>query len=494
MKRLTIPLCLLLLRSVCAATKTIASSSRASSSNDRDAKYQADPTSSGIISTAAGVFGTSPAAEKLAIGKRILDPQGIILDKENNLFIACYLDNMIYKVTASSGIITTVAGTGVASYSGDGDQATSATLHRPRGIALDTAGNIFIADTGNSRIRKVTVSTGVITTLAGDGKDSGEEVKDNVAATSISLSNPRDVAVDASGNIFIADTGHQRIRKVAASTGMITTIAGTGNFADKEQKSTSATEYYLPTPYGVTLDTSGNVFIADISCDCIFKVTVSTGVISIVAGTGVGGELSGGYNGDDILATAAKLNYPTKVAIDASGNMFIADSNNYRIRKVTASTGIISTVAGTGTLGTTSEGDGGSATLASLAWPYGIVVDSAGNIYFSISSFVVNLVKKVTYSDATPSAPVTPAPTLTLAPSSPVASTPTASIPSAPVVTPSTSTSTAPAPSAFSSSKAPSAPSSTATQSSSTAHMAQAFHLAMILLSSTLVLYLCRDT
>ena len=208
------------------------------------------------------------------------------------------------------------------------------------------------------------MSTGVITTLAGDGKDSGEEVKDNVAATSISLSNPRDVAVDASGNIFIADTGHQRIRKVSAATGMITTIAGTGNFADTAQKSTIATEYSLPTPYGVILDASGNVFIADISCDCIFKITVNTGLISIVAGTGVGGDLAGGYNGDNILATAAKLNYPTMVAIDASGNMFIADSENYRIRKVTASTGIITTVAGTGTLGTTSEGDGGSATLA----------------------------------------------------------------------------------------------------------------------------------
>ena len=504
MNHQTILLWSLLLHSVCAATMTIASSSSASSC-DKNAKYHASSTSPGIITTVAGVGGVpsiveDPASEGVpAISKKLLLPNGVTLNNENNLFIACTGYNKIYKVTTSSGIITTVAGTGVQSYSGDGGQATSATLYFPRGVALDTTGNIFIADTYNNRIRKVTVSTGVITTVAGDGKLI-VNIKNNVAATT-SIYQPSDLAIDASGNIFFIDFKNELIRKITASTGMITTFAGSGTTGDRSRKSTIATETRLPGPMGVTVDAFGNVFIADATLDCVFKVIVSTGIISIVAGM----EKANGYNGDNILATAAKLNDPTGVAFDASGNMYITDSDNFRIRKVTASTGIITTVAGTGTPGNSLEGDGGSATLASISPDVGLAIDSVGNIYFSMGSIIISVVKKVTYSETTPSASVTPAPAVTPAPLSPVASTPTASIPSAPApaVTPSTANSMAPGPGvttpyspSSSSSKAPTTPSSTGSQSSSTTHIAtiQAFHLAIILLISMLTLYLCRDT
>ena len=483
-----------------AATETFVSSKTATSSNDKNAKYQEDSTSSGIISTVAGykINGEGSVADGVAAtSKQLLSPDGLALSTENNLFIAGTNDNKIWKVTASSGLITTIAGTGVGSFSGDGGQATSSTLSGPRSVCLDTTGNIYIADTLNRRIRKVTVNTGVITTVAGGGYTSGGGV-----ATAALFFGPLSVAVDTAGNIFFSEKIVNKIYKVTVSTGMLTTIAGADTYSPDVVIATKYSIYGLD---GITLDTSGNIFFAGgASNSFVYKITASTGLVSIVAGTG-SFYSSAGYNNDNILATKAQLNSPVSVAVDASGNIFITDAANYRIRKVSASTGIITTVAGTGVAGNSpSQGDGGSATLASFTDASGIVVDSVGNIYFSDS--FQNVVKRVTFSGTTPSVSVTPAPAVTPSPPSPVASTPRISTPSAPAATPSTSTSTAPAPStpttqtaptpsaSSSSSKAPSAPSSTASQSSATTHIAQAFHLSMALLSSLLVLYLYRDT
>ena len=406
---------LLLFFLACALPKTTTSLSTTTTSHDNDTFYQANSISIGILSTVAGFMyegnglpGGSSRDNCLALHKRLFQVRGIAIDKEGNLFIASAGESKIYKVTASSGRITAVSGALERGFSGDGGQATLAQINNPNGVTLDTSGNIFIADTHNSRIRKVTVSTGVITTVAGNG--AGFVINDNVAARSASLNMPRDVAVDASDNIFIADTGNGRIRKVTASTGMITTIAGTGNPIDAfPRKDTAvATEYYLHQPSGVTLDTFGNIFIAGDFDPCIFKVTVSTGNISIVAGTGPSsgplGCFTSGYNGDDILATTAKLSGPTQVALDSLGNMFIADERNSRIRKLTASTGLITTVAGTGVCarGSTSEsdGNGGSATLADLWTPSGVAVDTFDNFYFSDN--YPDVVKKVTYIKVAP--------------------------------------------------------------------------------------------
>ena len=528
MNGLAVLLWSLLFCSVCATIKALTSSSTAIASHHKNAKYQESSPSSGILSTVAGykTVGEGSDVDGVpATSKRIRSPRGMTVDKEGNQFIAAYGDNKILKVTASSGIITTVAGTGVVGDTGDGGQATSATLRYSIAVALDTPGNIYIADTENHRIRKVTVSTGVITTVAGNGNKG--YVSDNVAATSTSLSIPRDLAVDAAGDIYIADSGNRRIRKVTTSTGIITTIAGTGTFFGKTD---IATKYYLLTPSGVALDSAGNVYIAGSESDpCVFKVTVSTGIISVVAGTGPLFDGNAGYNGDEILATKAQLNRPERVAFDASDNMFISDDSNYRIRRVSASTGIITTVAGTGEMDwqgfgrSAYDGDGGSAISMSTYGSKGLAVAASGDFYFCNALY--DVVKKVTYTTGTPSTSVTAAPAVTPAPSSPIGTTPTVSpssssssssdnIPStataptpspsspssssssssAPAVTPSTpSTATAPTPSASSPSisKAPSTSSTTGSQSSATTHVAQTLHVTMILLSSLLILHLC---
>jgi trimeric autotransporter adhesin len=451
----------LLLCSVCATIKTLASSSTAIKSHHKNAKYQESSPSSGILSTVAGYKTRGEGSDAdgiLATSKKLGSPQGITVDKEGNTFIAASEDNKIYKVTASSGIIITVAGGGE-SYSGgngngDGGQATTATLNLPCAVALDTTGNVYIADTGNMRIRKVTVSTGVITTVAGGGYSAYGS--DNVEATSTSLNFPRDVAVDATGNIFIVDTFNGLIRKVTAGTGIITTIAGSGSSAGPSGvRGDIANKYYLYQPSGVALDSAGNVYIAGGYYDsCVFKVTVSTGIISVVAGTGPYSNGTAGYNGDDILAKKALLFSPRQVAFDASDNMFINDALNRCIRRVSASTGIITTVAGRGSAFSVSpyDGDGGSAILQPIYTPSGLAVAANGDFYFS--SFGYNVVKKVTYTTGSPSSSVTTAPAVT------------------PAVTPSTS-------------------STTESQSSATTHVAQTLYVTMILLSSLLILHLC---
>jgi alpha-tubulin suppressor-like RCC1 family protein len=270
--------------------------------------------------------------------------------------------------SAAAGYITTSAGTGTASYNGDNITATTAQLNYLRGVAVDSAGNIYIADSYNHRIRKV--SGGVITTVAGTGTAGYNG--DSIAATSAQLNNPYGVAVDGAGNIFIADISNNRVRKV--SGGVMTTVAGTGT-AGYNGDGITATSAQLNGPYGVAADSSGNVYIAEINSHRVRKV--SGGIITTVAGTG-----TAGYNADGITATTAQLNSPHGVATDVSGNLYIADSLNNRIRIVAG--GIISTVAGTGTAGY--GGDNGQATAALLRSPYGVAFDSVGNLYISDTS------------------------------------------------------------------------------------------------------------
>jgi trimeric autotransporter adhesin len=496
----------LLLCSVCATNKTLASSITAIASHYKNVKYQESSPSSGILSTVAGYktrFNGSVVDGVPATSKQLNDPKGLAVDKDGNFFFAD--SHKILKVTASSGIITKVVGKGVYGYSGDGGQATLATLYTPCAVALDTSGNIYIADSGNNRIRKVTVSTGVITTVAGNGNEG--YVSDNVAATSTSLNDPQDVAVDAIGDIFIADSGNRRIRKVTASTGIITTIAGPGSSRDSDGvRSDIATECYLWKPDGVAVDSAGNVYIASgYSDSCVFKVTVSTGIISVVAGI----DLALGVLGDDednILATKALLSYPKQIAFDASDNMFINEIGGIRIRRVSASTGIITTVAGTGTVRANYlspyDGDGGSATLVSIHFTNGLAVAANGDFYFTNSG--MDVVKKVTYTTGTPSSSVTAAPAVTPAvtpstsstttaptPSVSSPSSPSVSISKAPAVTPGASSPSSP--SSPSISKAPSTSSTTGSQTSTTTHVAQTLHVTMILLSSLLILHLCWD-
>ncbi|MBI2355311.1 MAG: hypothetical protein HYV06_09830, partial [Deltaproteobacteria bacterium] len=327
---------------------------------------------SGIITTVAGngsrgfsVDGTAATAAAL------YHPESVALDSAGNLYIADNLNDRIRTVATGSGIITTVAGNGSRAFSGDGAAATAAALSSPRGVALDSTGNLYIADTQNNRIRKVAAGSGIITTVAGNGSfgftgDGGE-------ATAAQLNIPFGVGLDSAGNLYIADSGNLRIREVEAENGTITTVAGNGSIGFSVDGS-AATAAGLNLPRGVALDSAGNLYIADDLNHRIRRVAAGSGIITTVAGNG-----SRGSSGDRGGATAAQLNNPVGVALDSAGNLYIADTSNYRIRKVTAESGIITTVAGNGSRGF--SGDGGEATAAQLNIPFGVALDSAGNLY-----------------------------------------------------------------------------------------------------------------
>jgi len=266
--------------------------------------------------------------------------------------------------------ISTFAGTGTPGYFGDGtaSNSSSAELNTPIAVALDSSGNLYIADSANQRIRKVTKSTGKISTFAGNGavQFSG----DGGAATSASLNTPYGLAVDSGGNIYIADFLNHAVRKVDTS-GAISTVAGTGIFGFSGDGG-PATSAQVNRPFGLAVDSGNNLYIADSNNYCIRKLDTK-GNISTVAG--VPGSL--GFSGDGGPATSAKLSSPYGIAVDMAGNLYIADSGNNRIRKV--SNGIITTFAGTGPAGF--SGDGGPAASAKLNRPFGVSVDSVGNVF-----------------------------------------------------------------------------------------------------------------
>src|ERR1022692_3677373 len=266
------------------------------------------------------------------------------------VFLTCSAMALCGTVIAQSGggyFMVTVAGNGSGGFGGDGGPATSAQLPGPAGVATDATGNLFVADWSNCRIRKV-ASSGIITTVAGTGACGFGG--DGRLATAAYLHSPGGVAVDAVGNLFVADTYNNRIRKVSAG-GIITTVAGTGT-AGFSGDGGLAMAAQMSSPAGVLVDAAGNLFIADAGNQRIRKVSAG-GIITTVAGTG-----TAGFSGDGGPATDAQLSVPYGVAVDAFGNLFIADTGNQRIRTVSASA-IIATIAGTGIQG--SSGDGGPA-------------------------------------------------------------------------------------------------------------------------------------
>jgi sugar lactone lactonase YvrE len=301
-------------------------------------------------------------------------PFGTAVDNNGNVFIADTYNSRIREVVKATGAITTVAGTGTPYYNGDGGPATSSNIGRPSGVAVDANGNLFIADTYNNRIREVVKSTGAMITIAGTGSTGYSG--DGGPATSAMLNSPFGVAVDGSGNVLFADQGNNRVREIIKSTGTIVTVAGTGT-ASYNGDNRPATSAMLNQPNGVAVDASGDIFISDWHNNRIREVVKSTGNIITVAGTG-----TSGYNGDGGPATSAMVNYTGGVAVDGNGDLFIADSSNERVREVV--NGIITTVAGTGTAGF--GGDGGLATSALLNLPYAVAVDASGDLFIADSN------------------------------------------------------------------------------------------------------------
>jgi uncharacterized protein (TIGR03437 family) len=294
-------------------------------------------------------------------------PAGITLDSSGNLYIGDTANSRVRKVDAN-GTITTFAGTGDFGNFGNTNVATKAGLNRPYGLAFDKAGNLYIADTYNDAIRKVTASGNIMSTVAGTMQGFGG---DGGGATGALMDTPTAVILDAAGNLYIADTSNHRIRKVGTD-GNISTFAGTGNAASTGDGGPAASAA-LNTPEGLAIDNSGNIYVADTSGHRIRKIA-SDGTISTVAGNG-----TGGFGGDGGPATQANLYYPKGIAVDPlSGNLYIADWLNSRIRVVTPN-GNIYTAAGNGEYDY--NGDGGPATSAALRFPWGLTVDAAGKVY-----------------------------------------------------------------------------------------------------------------
>ncbi len=274
---------------------------------------------------------------------------------------------------ASAQTISTIAGNGTIGFAGDNGLATSAMLNHPKGIASDAAGNLYIADLDNSRIRKIGVS-GIITTVAGTGVAGYSG--DNGPAVAAMLNSPQAVAFDAAGDLIIADTQNRVIRKVDLF-GIITTIAGTPGTEGYSGDGGPATLAMLHQPVDLAVDNAGIIYFADSSGNRVRRIDTN-GIITTVAGNG-----NGGYSGDGGPSSSAQLGTPVSVAFDTANNLYIADSDNFRIRMVTPG-GIISTFAGNGTEGFT--GDGGPATAATINYPYGVRVDSQNRLFIADTS------------------------------------------------------------------------------------------------------------
>ena len=306
-----------------------------------------------------------------ALNAPIYLPFGIAVDSVGNVYIADYGNNRIRKVTASSGLISTIAGTGIIGATGDGGAAVLATMTEPTSVALDGAGNVFFCDSGNDAVRRIDGSTGLVSTVAGTLGKQGYS-GDGKLATAATLNGPNGIALDLAGNLFIADSSNNAIRRVSYATGIISTVAGTGTagFSGDGGQATSAS---LNAPWSMTPIASGGFYVADQGNNRLRAVDVH-GVITTLVGTGVGDEA-----GDGGPASLADLNSPANVVVDVAGNIYIADSGNNRVRKISVSTGRIATVAGPGASNIT--GDYGPATQAVLDGPYTLALDGLGNLY-----------------------------------------------------------------------------------------------------------------
>jgi hypothetical protein len=339
-------------------------------------------------SPATGPCGDGPAAT----AARLNNPGGAAVDEAGNVYIGDTYDYKVRKLTPD-GAISTIAGNGSLCSSpattscGDGGAATSANLTLPTGVAVDAAGNVYIADTNDHKVRKVTPG-GTISTIAGNGTQcpSGtDSCGDGGSATAAKLNFPRAVAVGAAGDVYVADWRDNRVRKVT-STGAISTIAGNGNACgvptDACGDGAAATSANLNQPEGVAVDGSGNVYIADTGDNKVREVSAATGSISRIAGNGYACSTATGTCGDGPIATGGNLSYPRGVAVDDLGFVYIADTGDHKVREVAVG-GAMWTIAGDGTACATATaacGDGGAATAANLKYLDSVAVDDGNSV------------------------------------------------------------------------------------------------------------------
>lgn len=352
----------------------------------------------GLSNVPNGAFGGDGGVATTAY---LNSPTGIGLDGMGNLYV-CDFNARIRKIDARTHIITTVAGTGTRGFSGDVGPAVDAELGGPGDIAVNAAGDIYFADGSNRRIRRISADAGVITTVAGSGANDQGSYRtvdgrtmvlssgDGGIAVNAGIGHVSGIGLDAKGNFYFTN-GSDRVRKVMGDTGILSTVAGAGGSYHSGDGG-PAILAQLHQPSGLAIDATGNIYIAARGEHRIRKVDATTGVITTIAGdspgsaSGIMGIVTyrGRFAGDGGPATKALLNDPEKIALDKSGNLFISDTMNYRIRRIDAVTGIIDTIAGTGIKGF--SGDTGSAVGAQITNPSGIQVDDQGRIYFGDES------------------------------------------------------------------------------------------------------------
>jgi sugar lactone lactonase YvrE len=314
-----------------------------------------------VVSTFAGTAGSSGATDGTDVAARFGGPTGVAVDSGGNVYVAD--DSTIRKIT-SAGVVTTLAGTAGATGSTDGT-GSAARFNRSMGVAVDSSGNVYVADSGNKVIRKVT-SAGVVTTLAGTAGVDGSADGTGSAA---SFGAPNGIAVDSSGNVYVSDYAKHVIRKIT-SAGVVTTLAGTAGVSGSTDGTGAAARFF--SPWGVAVDSSGNLYVVDFGSSTVRKIT-SAGVVTTLAGSsGITGSTDGTGN-------AARFFRPTAVGVDSSGNVYVADTFNATVRKIT-SAGVVTTYAGSaGAIGSTN----GLSTDARFAGPYGLAVNASGIVYVS---------------------------------------------------------------------------------------------------------------
>ncbi len=325
----------------------------------------------GAVTTFAG-NATGGYIDGMGTGATFNNPQGVAVDAQGNIYVADAFNNLIRKITPS-GTVTTIAGNGTAGYSGDKGNALSATFYGPRGVAVDIQGNIFVADFGNNVIRQINPS-GIITTLAGNGTAG---YVNGTGIDTVEFNSPAGVAVDNKGNVFVADYNNNVIRKIT-STGVVSTIAGTQSpgYVNGTVNTTTGTYASFNNPSALVLDASGNIFVADAGNSAIREITPASVVTTVAGGPG----------------QSTLVGYPAGIAMDALGNFFITDQSG-RVVELTAAR-VLYDLAGASNVAGFADGSG---TAAQFSTPQGIAVDALGNIY--VADYNNNSIRKVVVMD-----------------------------------------------------------------------------------------------
>jgi NHL repeat len=333
------------------------------------------PLTPGIIQTIAGAGEKGYTGDGGPASRALLnEPFMCAFDAQGNLYVAEAMNHCVRRIDLHTGVITTVAGNGAPGYSGDGGAATRASLNQPYALQIDTAGDIYIVDRLNAAVRKVTAATGIITTVAGTGTpgysgDGGPGIR-------AQLREPNDCFLDGRGGLLIADVQDQRIRRLDLATGVITTFAGTGEKARAGDGRAAAAASILGAR-AVCMDRRSNTYICEREGNGIRQVDAH-GIMSTVAGTG-----ERGYSGDGGPALAATWGAPKAIRCDHHNNLLVVDTENHAIRRIDAVTSIVTTIAGGHRGG---DGDGGLATAAGLDRPHGCAIDAQGNLYIADSN------------------------------------------------------------------------------------------------------------